>query len=42
MFVRHNVADYAHWKREYDVSDEEAHGVTTASVYQDADDPNHS
>jgi hypothetical protein len=40
MFARHKVADFANWKREYDAFDKKAHGVTAASVYRDADDPN--
>jgi quinol monooxygenase YgiN len=40
MFVRHKVANYANWKRGYDAFDKKAHGVTSASVYRDADDPN--
>ncbi len=39
MFVRHKVADYTNWKREYDAFDKKARGVTAASVYHDADDP---
>jgi quinol monooxygenase YgiN len=40
LFVRHKVADYANWKRAYDAFDatRKKHGVTSASVYRDADD----
>ena len=41
MFVRHRVANYTAWRREYDAF--EAHrpsfGVTGQAVYQDAGDP---
>jgi hypothetical protein len=40
LFVRHQVADYAKWKRVYDEFDatRKKLGVTGASVYRDADD----
>ena len=40
LFVRHKVTDYANWKREYDAFDatRKKHGVTSDSVYRDADD----
>jgi hypothetical protein len=40
LFVRHKVADYANWKREYDAFEamRKKYGVTGASVYRDADD----
>jgi quinol monooxygenase YgiN len=39
LFVRHKVADYAKWKRAYDEFDavRKEYGVTSASVYRDAD-----
>jgi hypothetical protein len=41
MFVRHRVAHYGSWRKEYDAF--EAHrpsfGVTGQAVYQDAADP---
>jgi quinol monooxygenase YgiN len=42
MFVRHQVNDYANWKRVYDgiASVRKEKGVTGASVYRDANDPN--
>jgi len=42
LFVRHNVGDYAKWKRAYDEFDvtHKKFGVTGASVYRDADDSN--
>ncbi len=41
MFVRHNVADYAAWRKAYDDFDAERRsmGVTGATVYRSADDP---
>jgi hypothetical protein len=42
MFVRHHVANFENWKKEYDGFDSErrALGVTAQAVYQVADDPN--
>lgn len=42
LFVRHRVADYAAWRRVYDGFEptRQTLGVTAASVYQAADDPN--
>lgn len=42
LFVRHDVADYATWRALYDDFDatRSAMGVTSASVYRAADDPN--
>jgi hypothetical protein len=42
LFVRHQVADYAAWRRVYDGFEptRKALGVTAATVYQAADDPN--
>ena len=42
LFVRHQVADYAAWRRVYDGFEptRQALGVTAATVYQTADNPN--
>jgi len=42
LFVRHQVADYAAWRRVYDGFEptRKALGVTDAIVYQAVDDPN--
>lgn len=42
LFVRHQVTDYANWKRAYDAFDSTRKdlGVTGDSVYRDADDSN--
>lgn len=42
MFVRHSVADFAAWKRDYDEFGErrEAMGVVAQGVYVSVDDPN--
>lgn len=42
LFVRHQVADYGAWRRVYDGFEptRKALGVTAATVYQAADDPN--
>lgn len=42
MFVRHSVADYATWRREYDAFDDvrTSYGVRDAGVFRDADDGN--
>ena len=42
MFARHKVSDYGNWKRAYDqfASVRKAKGVTGASVYRDASNPN--
>jgi hypothetical protein len=42
MFVRHNVADYAVWRKVYDEFDAERRpmGVTDDEVFQSVSDPN--
>jgi len=42
MFIRHQVADYAAWRRVYDAlgPTQKALGVTGQAVYRAADDPN--
>jgi hypothetical protein len=42
MFVRHQVADYAAWRRVYDTlgAVQKAGGVTAEDVYQAVGDPN--
>ena len=42
LFVRHRVADYAAWRRTFDVfaPTQKAFGVTDKAVYQAADNPN--
>jgi len=42
LFVRHQVADYAAWRRVYDAlgPTQKAGGVTAEAVYQAVDDPN--
>ena len=42
MFVRHQVADYAAWRRVYDTLEpvQKAGGVTAEDVYQAVGDPN--
>jgi quinol monooxygenase YgiN len=42
LFVRHTVNDYRTWKRVYDefAPTRKEWGVTGASVYRDAEDPN--
>ena len=42
LFVRHDVADFATWKKAYDDFDDEraALGVTGHGVYRVEDDPN--
>ena len=42
IVIRVKVADYAAWKRVYDEFDwfRKATGITAASVYRDADEPN--
>jgi hypothetical protein len=42
LFVRHQAADYAAWRRHYDAFQPKARtlGVLTDAVYQAADDPN--
>jgi quinol monooxygenase YgiN len=42
LFVRHNVADFAAWKKGYDEAKNvrDAGGVTSDGVYQSADNPN--
>ncbi|MBT8144258.1 MAG: cyclase [Gammaproteobacteria bacterium] len=41
IFVRHNVRDFAHWKKAYDDFDNERRGmgVTGHGVYQADDNP---
>ena len=41
MFVRHQVTDFANWKKVYDglAPTQKQHGVTADAVYQAADDP---
>jgi hypothetical protein len=41
LFVRHNVADYAKWRKIYDdfAGFQTAHGVRAEAVYQSLDDP---
>ena len=42
LFVRHQVADFATWKKGYDAfkPTRDAGGVTSDGVYQSADNPN--
>lgn len=42
MFVHHQVADYATWRKSYNsfVTVQKKHGVIYQAVYQSADDPN--
>jgi len=42
MFVRHNVADFANWKKGYDAfaTERKGMGVTGHAVFQAADNPN--
>ena len=42
MFIQHDVADYALWKKHYDdfSNNQKAHGVINEFVYQSIDDPN--
>lgn len=42
MFVRHEVADYAKWRKEYDGfrATQRQMGVTAQAVYRSTDDPN--
>jgi hypothetical protein len=42
LFVRHNVNDYAAWRKVYDEFDEQRRpmGVTDDAVFQSIDDPN--
>jgi hypothetical protein len=41
MFVRHEVPDYAAWKKSYNsfAATQKGHGVIHQAVYQSADDP---
>jgi hypothetical protein len=41
LYVRHNVSDYAKWRKVYDEFSgfQTAHGVTAKAVYQSLDDP---
>ena len=41
VFVRHEVSDYAAWKKVYDAdTNRKLAGVTAQAVYQSADNPN--
>jgi hypothetical protein len=42
LFVRHAVADYGEWRKEYDAFDSQRRsmGVTGDAVYQSVEDPN--
>jgi hypothetical protein len=42
MYVRHDVTDYAAWRKIYDAFDAERRrlGVTAQAVYQSVDNPN--
>ena len=42
LFVRHQVADYAIWRRVYDAAKptQEAAGVLAATIYRSVDNPN--
>jgi hypothetical protein len=42
MVVQHPVEDYAAWRIEYDKAQpiRDRHGVTDATIFRDADDPN--
>ncbi|CCM74817.1 hypothetical protein [Rhizobium mesoamericanum] len=42
MFVRHEVSDYAAWRKAYDAFApvQKANGVTAEAVYQAIDNPN--
>jgi hypothetical protein len=42
LFVRHEVSDYATWRKVYDgfAPVQKANGVMAAAVYQAADNPN--
>ena len=42
MFIQHDVADYALWKKHYDdfSSDRKTHGVINEFVYLSIDNPN--
>jgi len=42
MFVHHEVADYAAWRKSYNsfAPTQKKHGVIYQAVYQSADDPN--
>ncbi|SDR21356.1 hypothetical protein SAMN05519103_01242 [Rhizobiales bacterium GAS113] len=42
LFVRHNVAEYAAWRKVYDAFDPQRRpmGVTAGAVYQALDNPN--
>lgn len=41
MYVRHDVTDYAAWRKVYDADTNRKHnGVTAQAVYQSADNPN--
>jgi heme-degrading monooxygenase HmoA len=42
LFARHQVADYAAWRRIFDAAkpQQEAAGVLAAAIYRSVDDPN--
>ena len=42
LFIRHDVADYATWRKGYDAfeTDRKSLGVTADAVYQSVDNPN--
>lgn len=42
LFVRHEVSDYAAWRKTYDAFSpvQKANGVIAEAVYQSADNPN--
>ncbi|MBB3523322.1 cyclase [Rhizobium sp. BK456] len=42
LFVRHEVSDYATWRKIYDAFDQvqKANGVTAQAVYRATDNPN--
>jgi hypothetical protein len=42
MFLRHKVADYGAWRKEYDKHGDfqKANGILSATVYRGEDDPN--
>ena len=40
LYVRHQVSDYAAWRRVYDAFDKVSRGVRGDAVYQAVDDPN--
>ena len=40
MFARHQVADYAAWRKVYDAFDRDSLGVRQHAVYRSVSDPN--